>query len=453
MPVAVSLMLPYLFGLGGLLLLVSGGLENRKLAGSNHSAMQGLAACLVFGVLINHFLVLLLSELVLSLLVGCTLSMVTLVTLIVIKRTSLFRVSWLLPSLLLYVACLYLVTSGPVTGWDARSIWFLHGKMIFYNGSVDAGGDWTLPSIVFSHTDYPQLVPILAAQVASVAGYWNEYLPKLSLVALLLPAILLLLSTLGRNWRHIVFLLLPILFTGPWLNNGYMDGYLALYAGFGCFFLGKWLDEGKQLDLATGLLSAGVVLHLKNEGLLYVLILSALFCLFLLYKRMRLVSLNGRWREGGVIVSIVISGWILWERKKHLFQLKNDLQLGPESIERVLHRLSEGSLTVILKYLYVVDNINLSLGIFLLSLVYKTWKKERPGMGVLLCGFVAVIYFAGIVTIYLATPFDLESFHLPTGDRTMLPVHIMLLAASYSLFVPCEAKAEASSDGSTPQLR
>lgn len=91
---------------------------------------------------------------------------------------------------------------------------------------------------------------------------------------------------------------------------------------------------------------------------------------------------------------------------------------------------------MILKTLYVADNVNLSLGIFLLSLVWSVWKGRRPGRGALFCALVATLYFSGIVIIYLATPFDLVSFHLPTGNRTMLPVHMLLLAASLSLVHP-----------------
>jgi len=39
----------------------------------------------------------------------------------------------------------------------------------------------------FSHPDYPLLVPILAAQAANLAGFWNEQLPKSALVLLLVP--------------------------------------------------------------------------------------------------------------------------------------------------------------------------------------------------------------------------------------------------------------------------
>ena len=438
MPVAVSLMLPYLFGLGVLLSFLCASIMDGAVVAEDTDRGQRFATCLVFGLLLNHSLALLLSDLKSSLVVGCSLSVAALIVLAAVQRRRLRKVisvQWLFLSFVLYLACLYVVLAEPLDGWDARSIWFFHGKMIFYNASIDAGGDWTLSSIGFSHTDYPEMVPILAAQIASVAGYWNEYLPKMSLVALLLPALLLLFSIFGGKSWQTVFIAVPLLFTGVWLKNGYMDGYLALYGGLAAFYLGRWLDNANRMDLVSGVLATGVVLDLKNEGMLYALIVTALLCSFLLSKRIRHAAQQSvRLREDLPLLIVALSGWVLWERKKQLFHLKNDLQLGFSSLETLLHRLSEGSLALILKSLYVTYDVNLSLGIFLLSLVWSVRKGRRPGRGALFCALVAILYFAGIVMIYLATPFDLVSFHLPTGNRTMLPVHMLLLAASLSLF-------------------
>jgi ABC-type transport system involved in cytochrome bd biosynthesis fused ATPase/permease subunit len=223
-----------------------------------------------------------------SLIVGCIFSVIGLLIFIVSKiRDHLRFISfgWFTIFIELYVACLLIVLIEPLYGWDARSIWFFHAKMIYFNASINAGGNWFLPSIGFSHPDYPELIPIIAAQIAFVSGYWNEYLPKMSLVALLAPAILCLISILRNKWWHIFFISVPLLFTQGWLSNGYMDGYLALYAGLATFFLGRWLDEKNRIDLISGILFTGVVLELKNEGMLYSVIILCLMLFFVLIKR------------------------------------------------------------------------------------------------------------------------------------------------------------------------
>lgn len=435
---AVSLMFPYLFGLGSLLFLVCGSIKGEMRPCNDSYRLQLLACMLVLGIELNHSTVLLLSNLSQSLMVGCALSILGLIYFIVSRVKGLPRVislGWLTIFISLYVACLLIVLTEPLHGWDARSIWFFHGKMIFYNAFVDAGGDWSLPSIGFSHPDYPELIPILAAQIAFVAGYWNEYLPKLSLVALLLPAVLSLMSILRGKWWHIIFIAVPLLFTHQWLKNGYMDGYLALYAGLATFFWGRWLDNKSQLDLISGILFLGVVLDLKNEGMLIGLIIGSLVFSFICIRISEFKTGNYvKYFEGIAFVLISMSGLFLWGRKKQILGLQNDLDLGLNSLPRIYERLADGSLAIILKHLYVLDHVNMSLGIFLLSLVWTLRLGRRPSNGAIFSSLVGIFYFCGIVLIYLATPFDLVTFHLPTGERTMLPVHIMLLAATLSLY-------------------
>jgi hypothetical protein len=372
-----------------------------------------------------------------SLIVGCILSVIGLLSFIAVifKKKSMVSLSGFIIFIVLYIACLFVVLIEPLTGWDARSIWFFHAKMIFYSASIDAGGNWSLPSIGFSHPDYPKLIPIIASQIAFVASYWNEYLPKMSLAVLLLPAMLSLISILSDKWWHIIFISFPLLFTQEWLTNGYMDGYLALYAGLATFFWGKWLDDKNYIDLISGIVFTGVVLNLKNEGMLYSLIILCLILFFVYINRHKSnTAYNINLLEIIPLSVVSISGFYFWSMKKYIYNLQNDLHIGSNSIDKLLERLTDGSLYIILSQLYVTYNINLSLGIFLFSLVVTLRMGKRSTSGSIFCIFTGILYFCGIVLIYLATPYDLTTFHLPTGNRTMLPVHIILLSAAFSLY-------------------
>lgn len=432
---AFSFMFPYLLGLGFFLFLICRSIQDAIFRDSiNH--LQLLACILVFGVEINYFTVLFLTNLNQSLIVGLVLSGFGWTYFVVFRMRRLspaLTAGWFALFIILCIACMFFVLVDPVDGWDARSIWFFHPKMIYYNGSVDAGGDWSLPSVVFSHPDYPKIIAVLAAQIAFVAGYWNEYLPKMALAALLVPAILCLISILIDKWWHMAFISVPLLFTWVWLKNGYMDGYLALYAGLATFYWGRWLDKKNWLDFISGVLFTGVILGLKNEGMLYCLIVAVLLLFFVLIRRNQF-RITGYWKlsEGILLVILSASGFFLWESKKQIYYLQNDLQLGLNSLDKILLRLTDGSLVIILKHLYVIDGVSLSFGIFLLSVIVALWTDRYPTIGFLFCSLAGTAYFGGIVLVYLASPFDLVGFHLPTGNRTMLPVHIILLAASYS---------------------
>jgi hypothetical protein len=434
---AVSFMFPYLFGLGSLLLWLCR--RDELVEGGGYDRLQLLGTALVFGILLNHLAVLSLPTLGQAMLLSALVSASGFAFWVVTARQKILEIftsSWVVLLPALYLGCLLFVLMEPIDGWDARSIWFFHAKMIFYNAGLDPGSYWSAPFTSFAHADYPELIPILAAQVAHLAGYWNEYLPKLSLVALLLPALLCLISMFRGKWWQMFLLAPPLLFTLEWLKNGYMDGYLALYAGLALFFFGRWLDNRSRLDLASGIVLSGVVLDLKNEGMLFALIIAALLLLFVSLGRSARSAARQTIDLRVVVVSCVaISGTLLWGWKKHLAHVHNDLQLGIGSLGRISERLGNGDLYRILKYLYVTDDVNLSFGILLLCLVSALALRIRPSTGFYFCALAGSLYFCGIVLIYLGTPCELFSFHLPTGNRTMLPVHLMLLAASFSVFL------------------
>ena len=157
----------------------------------------------------------------------------------------------------------------PLTVWDARSIWFFHAKMLYFAGGLAKEGGWTAPWCAFLHTDYPLLVPVLAAQAAKLAGFWNEQLPKSALVLLLVPPLAVTVSYWKAGFATAALLLLIWARLFPQsLTNGYMDAPLALYGLFGVLLIGSWLSTGTKLDLVTGAVFVSVTLGLKNEGCL-----------------------------------------------------------------------------------------------------------------------------------------------------------------------------------------
>jgi hypothetical protein len=110
------------------------------------------------------------------------------------------------------------------------------------------------------------LVPILAAQTASVAGFWNEQLPKFALLMLLIPPLAVTVSYWTAGLATPALLVVVWAKLIPSLTNGYMDAPLALYGLLGVLLVASCLKMGDKLDLATGALFIGVTLGLKNEG-------------------------------------------------------------------------------------------------------------------------------------------------------------------------------------------
>src|SRR2546429_3772578 len=175
-----------------------------------------------------------------------------------------------------YILAVYYlkVFSEPLEHWDARSIWFLHAKMIWIKGALTRSAGWSHPSLAFSHPDYPKLVPAIAAQLGYVKGYWNDFFPKGSLVVMLVPLTLWVFSFCQKRLSFILLVLMFFFSLDGWLSNGYMDGYLALYCGMALLLFGRYLSERRDTDLYSGMCALGIAANLKNEGLLFGLCLS-----------------------------------------------------------------------------------------------------------------------------------------------------------------------------------
>src|SRR5688572_27931074 len=100
------------------------------------------------------------------------------------------------------------ILSEPLEHADARSIWFFHARMIWTEGALSQSAGWNHPSITgFTNPDYPKLVPALAAQLAYVKGYWNEFFPKGSLLLMLVPLTLWVFSFYQKSLSFILLVL------------------------------------------------------------------------------------------------------------------------------------------------------------------------------------------------------------------------------------------------------
>ncbi|HZT18830.1 MAG TPA: hypothetical protein VFA23_05460 [Dongiaceae bacterium] len=303
---ALSLSWLYVAGLGAAPALALGPAVPDKERGSPHL----LAAVWSFGLCINYALALAIGRLGPALALGAGLALL-------LGLAALWRNrSWLRPprpagpvalALLLLVVLAAAILLDPLNDWDARIIWFFQGKMIFFAGEISPGIGLRLPAVV--HPDYPKLVPLLAAETAAMVGFWNEYLPKLSLVLLLPVPVLALLSLRQRP------LSLALALSGfvaiPWqfINNGSMDGYLALYAGAAALFLADWLDGAGDSALLAAAGALGVAGGLKLEAEILYLAFGLAASALLLAGRLRLPRPSP---AALLLLPLPFAGFVLW---------------------------------------------------------------------------------------------------------------------------------------------
>lgn len=449
MCIALSLFLPYFFGLGHLVRTLLAG-EGAALSGNRQDVARDVAVILACGILMNHLLVLVLGRLTFVLAAG---SLLGAMGLAFFFRThgaavrSLIRSSRITVSVVLFLALLYsvFIVFEPLTAWDARSIWFFHGKMIFYHGGFTASGGWADPPIRFFHVEYPKLASALAAQFALLAGFWNEHFPKAALLALLIPALFAVQSFFSARRAAWLLLLACQLFGLTWwLWNGYMDGYLALYASLSALYFGRWLDARDARDGLAGVVCLGMVGNLKTEGMLFIAAITV--CLIALRYGRR----NDPADEPSVLLlrrfwsSVVFAalGPFLWQLIKWRWGIANAL---PLDLTRIPARLADGSLDLILGTLLNVG-VAPALAFFLAALGAARAYRLRPSAAVWLPLLTSLLYFAGMATVYLATSEDLR-WHLSTSaKRTMLPVLLCIGAAASVLVNAVETSSDVSAE-------
>lgn len=352
------------------------------------------------------------------------------------------------------VCIVYLVTvyylqvlSEPLSHWDARSIWFFHARMIWIEGALRNQATWTHESIVFSHPDYPMLVPALAAQLAALKGYWNEYFPQASLVLMLIPLVLWVFSFRKLTVTFILLVLAFFFSLGGWLWNGYMDGYLVMYGGVALLLFGRYLSEQRTMDLCSSLVATGIASNLKNEGLLFaVCVAAAVVVLGFKYSECAVFRIAKRLRAEPVAIGVLLMSMapaLMWMMRKRAWGIESELTGDPvQAWARLSARLFDGATPQ-----YLLDTLVTRLTaiwlvavILLVVVVFLRLRKLTLHPGAAIAALTAVLYAFGLYAVYLSTPHNFE-FHVSTsGTRTMATASMALLVSMFFLLSSLEVE-------------
>ena len=333
------------------------------------------------------------------------------------------------------------ILSEPLLHSDARFIWFFHARMIWAEGALRQSGGWNHPSLAFSNPDYPQLVPAIAAQLGYLKGYWNEFLPKGSLLVMLVPLTLWVFSFCRKSLTFVWLVLIFFFSLGAWLWNGYMDGYLALYCGVALLLFGRYLSERRDSDLYSGICALGIGACLKNEGLLFGLcVITALLFISREYPEFRPMQFARRVATDSLLARVLllsIAPTLMWTISKRAWGLRNDLSKDPSGgVTRLFDRLVDGfTPSYLLNYLTVRSTAMWVLvGLFAVVVMFSVHQRLKVPRGALVAATTSALYFCGIYLVYLSTPHDILNFYLVTsGTRTMATACVALFVSMFFL--------------------
>lgn len=327
------------------------------------------------------------------------------------------------------------IFSEPLIRWDARSIWFFHARMIWIDGAIRPSGGWNHPSIVFSHPNYPKLGPALGAELAYLKGYWNEFIPKGSLLLLLAPPIVWA-FTVRKKAASFWFLLLTFVFgLDGWLSNGMMDGYVVLYAGAALLLVGRYFADRRDVDMAAAMCAAGIAASLKYEGLLFALCLAVTLCFGPGAPEFGIRRLPARLRSdprSAAILTLAIAPTVLWTIAKRAFGIGSEYA-GPGAWGRISSRLLDpGSARYLIDFLSIRANqLWIGVAIVAAASAFLYAQRIRWPRGTLIAAATAALYTLGIAVVYLSTPYGFEWHISSSATRTMATADMALLVGLY----------------------
>ena len=326
----------------------------------------------------------------------------------------------------LLIACAVLLLfmlitlNDPLTGWDARSIWFFHAKRIFLGHSLYAPLDGYAP---WTHNDYPVLVPALAASIAATVGYWNEVLPRAAEVFALAPLFFFGAHAFRSVGNFCVWLSCVVLVCWGEILGGYMDSLIAINFSLALLAMAEIYKQRKlALELSApigqkewGLILAVCLLNLlllKNEGLA----LSGIVVVCML------PALLKNWRLMVLCALPFVVFAVVWKIPALRADVSTDLIQQGGQLQRGLQRLnSPADLAMIFE---AFKRFSLWYGIALVCLTPYAIVK-RTHFAYLLPPIAAILAYALVLfSVYLTTYHQLQ-WHLTTSvDRVLMTVNL-----------------------------
>jgi hypothetical protein len=324
------------------------------------------------------------------------------------------------------------ILSSPLADWDARSIWFFHARIISLDAGIHRRAAWAASELAWSQPDYPKLVPTLAAEVVSLAGFWNEYVPKGALLLLLAPPVALLASAFEWSAAWLLLAVSWLLGQDSLLWNGYMDGFLAIYIAGAAWQLSVFLRDGLKPSLATGLGFLGIACSLKNEGILFSFaVLGTFFAASLLRGGTWVRALTLRPLSIPITALVAMAPTALWASLKLSWGLHNGLGIGSMAwLLRLKGRVLDGrSTTYVMHALLFSESAAWKAACVFFVATTLLALRRRVSAAPFHAFGAAFASFLALCIIYLATPFDLE-WHINTSaSRTMRTVVALMMTS------------------------
>jgi hypothetical protein len=334
----------------------------------------------------------------------------------------------------LITTCSIITLGSPVIDWDARSVWIMHAKQLFYSGDINVFFD-DYQNIYWSHNDYPNLAATLSSTITKTLNHWNEIFPKFSSILLICTPLIFLFRLIKNCWQKI-FLLLAVLFIlEKRLINGEMDGILSIYFCYIIFIIFNYRiknNSNKIIDHYFLIINCVIITLIKHEGVAALLsIILAIFIIDKLYKK-KIFKFKTYIYFSISLIPILVWMYLVNQNNQSLhLQKMTDLTLFKDQI------FNFSSILLIFNKLIINKGMVIGICIFLFFLkdyvkFYNNLKISHlfnyQALKVLMLIFTTIlIYFSILFLVFLCGTYEtLESFLSQYANRAILPIAFTL---------------------------
>ena len=342
--------------------------------------------------------------------------------------------AWLAGTAAIFALCAVAVASynSPHGGWDAWGIWNLKARFLFFG--ID-DGTWIrlfTPEIVWSHPDYPLLLPTTIARYWLLLGKPSPWIP--SIVSMLSLGLTLWLihaavkSSAGQLPANIsIIVLLGATFFVQHAGSQFADNYLALFVVAAAIVLKQLLVSDYQSAKGWGMLYLlgillGFAASTKNEGLLIAFVFLITYLAFVISRRDQGLPAISR------SVIVLCAAWLLVFIPSFMMRYSNSVTndvISAISLDLIKSSLSWERISSMFQLIGP-----LAMDFFLVPIIIAT------GVVIACCGrfrlslaqnsvfliAVPILILSGYVIVLWVTPHDL-TWHVDTTFQRLL-VHI-----------------------------
>jgi hypothetical protein len=340
--------------------------------------------------------------------------------------------------------------------WDAYSSWNLRARFI-----LGFGEDWRRafgPELTQTNSDYPPLLPSINARFWVLMNEWDTLGPIVTAGVFMLAGLGVLFGALAMLRGSFTGSVGALALAGTPFYAGnatwqYADVPLTFFFLSAVAPLAIQAERGEKSGGLAALagLAASMAALTKNEGLLFLIVISASWLLLPIVRR----DARGRWIERFTFIAGALPGFALLAYFKVQIAAENYL-IGDQRFTETLARLADPG-----RYLEIakafVDQAQLmhlrGWGFFFIALPVYLLLVRRRGVPLGASGAfafaVVFLMFLGYVAVYLITPYDL-AWHLRTSLGRLL-LHLWPLTIFFfTLAAPPEISKPLQMESGSP---